>query len=103
MRENTQTTTAVDGTETLSAPVEVVVHGRWDALALSEVLIPYHSFLVHHEGERWVVHARAPGCHEESLDDALRTIEDWIVERGLDGSSCWVRGQPCELGARERT
>ena len=26
--------------------VEVEVRGRWDALALSEELIPFHSFLV---------------------------------------------------------
>jgi hypothetical protein len=84
MRKDKRPTTAVADQGSLGGTVEVEVDGRWDALALSEVLIPYHSFLVHHEGQRWVVHARAPGCHDESLDEALRTIEDWLVERGLD-------------------
>jgi hypothetical protein len=100
MREYTRGTAARAGRETVTAPIEVELHGRWDALALSEVLIPYHSFLVHHEGQRWVVHARTPGCHDESLEDALRTIEDWLVERRLDGSRCWVGRQPYHLGAR---
>jgi hypothetical protein len=49
------------------------------------------------------VHARAPGCHGESLDDALRTIEGWLVEHGLGGSSCRVSGRPYTLGIREQT
>src|ERR671924_52729 len=57
--------------------VEVDVRGRWDALALSELLVPFHSFLVQHTIDRWVVHARAPGCHGEPIADALRTIEKW--------------------------
>lgn len=77
-----------------AATLEIDVVGRWDALALSELLIPYHSFLVQHDTERWVVHARAPGCHGESFDDALGTIEDWLVEHGLDLSSCRVDGRP---------
>jgi hypothetical protein len=102
MREYTRSTTAVADRETPSASIEVEVHDRWDALALSKILIPYHSFLVHHEGQRWVVHALAPGCHGESLNDALRTIEDWLVEHRLDGTSCRVGGQPYRLGPRER-
>jgi hypothetical protein len=85
------------------ASIEVEVHGRWDALALAEALIPYHSFLVHHEGQRWIVHARVPGCHDESLEDALRTLEDWRTEHGSSGNSCWVGGEPYRLGVAERT
>ena len=64
--------------------VEVDVRGRWDALALSELLVPFHSFLVQHTIDRWVVHARAPGCHGEPIADALRTIEKWRLERDMD-------------------
>ena len=61
--------------------IEVEVRGRWDALALSELLIPFHSFLVQYDHERWLVHARAPGCHGEPLSDALARIEGWRAER----------------------
>jgi hypothetical protein len=54
------------GTEaSVGIAVEIDVDDRWDALALSELLIPFHSFLVQHTAERWVVHARAPGSHGE--------------------------------------
>jgi len=66
------------------ATLEVDVNGRWDALALSELLVPFHSFLVQHAPDLWVVHARSPGCHGEPLAEALRTVEAWRVERGLD-------------------
>ena len=66
------------------AALEVDVSGRWDALALSELLVPFHSFLVQHGPDRWVVHARSPGCHGEPLAEALRTVEGWRIERGLD-------------------
>src|SRR5207248_2440216 len=56
--------------ERSATAIEIEVMGRWDALALSERLVPYHSFLVQHERERWVVHARTPGCHGETLADA---------------------------------
>ena len=62
--------------------IEVEVDGRWDALALSEALIPFHSFLVQHDQERWVVHARVPGGHGEQLPDALEAIEGWRAEQG---------------------
>lgn len=75
------------------APVEVVVHGRWDALALSELLIPYHSFLVQRTRQRWVVHARAPGRHGEPLADALRAIEEWRAERRIE-APVRVAGRP---------
>jgi len=68
----------------IEAAVEVDVRNRWDALALSELLVPFHSFLVQHTADRWVVHARAPGWHGEPLLEALRAIEEWRAERGLD-------------------
>lgn len=66
------------------AVVEVRVGGRWDALALSELLVPFHSFLVQRAPDRWVVHARTPGRHGESLADALWAIEEWRAERSLE-------------------
>jgi hypothetical protein len=69
-----------------AAAIEIDVLGRWDAVALSELLIPFHSFLVQHSAERWVVHARSPGCHGEPLDGALAAIEQWRAERGLEAA-----------------
>jgi hypothetical protein len=82
-----------EGEASSDAAVEVDVYGRWDALALSELLVPFHSFLVQHTAERWAVHARAPGCHGEPLADALRAIEEWQAERHLD-ASVRVAGRP---------
>jgi hypothetical protein len=80
--------------------VEIDVHGRWHALALSEALVSYHSFLVQLAEERWVVHARAPGCHGEPLEAALRVIDEWAEARELAGPSCRVGGRPYELSRR---
>jgi hypothetical protein len=80
-----------------AAAIEIEIDGRWDALALSEHLIPFHSFLVQYEAQRWVVHARTPGCHGEDLADALRAIHDWVAERGLESVSCRVRGRAHQL------
>lgn len=77
-----------------AAAVEIDVEGRWDALALSERLIPFRSFLVQHEAQRWTVHARTPGCHGEDLADALRAIDDWVAERCPERVSCRVGGRP---------
>jgi len=85
-----------------AAAIEIDVDGRWDALALSEHLIPFHSFLVQYEEQRWVVHARTPGCHGEDLADALRAIDDWVAERGLESVSCRVGGRVQQLVGRER-
>jgi hypothetical protein len=74
--------------------IEIEVEGRWDALALSELLIPFHSFLVQHERERWVVHARAPGSQGESLADVLEAIDDWDADRHPVSASCRVGGRP---------
>jgi hypothetical protein len=72
--------------ESAVTAVEIEVDGRWDALALSELLIPFHSFLVQHTTEHWVVHARSPGCHGEPLADALRAIDKWRAARRVDAS-----------------
>jgi hypothetical protein len=77
--------------------IEIEVQGRWDALALSELLIPFHSFLVQHDHERWVVHARAPGWHGEPLPDAIVAIEDWRAEGDGRAASCRVGGHPYQL------
>ncbi len=68
------------------AAVEIDVRGRWDALALSEQLIPFRSFLVQLGAERWVVHARAPGSRGEPLAEALAAIEEWRAERRTDAA-----------------
>ena len=70
----------------VESEVRVDVRGRWDALALSTMLAPFHSFLVQHTTDRWVVHARTPGCHGEPLTEALRAIEEWRVERRPEAS-----------------
>jgi hypothetical protein len=89
--------TPVGAEASVGSAVEIDVDGRWDALALSELLIPFHSFLVQHTTERWVVHARAPGSHGEQLAGALRAIAEWQAERRLD-ASVRVAGRPS--GAR---
>jgi hypothetical protein len=77
------------------ATIEVEVDGRWDALALSELLIPFHSFLVQHDQEHWVVHARSPGSNGAPLAEALEVIEDWRADRSASAS--WrVDGRPCQ-------
>ena len=58
--------------------IEIEVQTRWDALALLDLLIPFHSFLVQHDHDRWIVHARAPGYHGRSLSDALEAIHECI-------------------------
>jgi hypothetical protein len=70
----------------LLAAVEVDVRGRWEALALYELLAPFQSFLVQHTTDQWVVHARAPGCNGEPLAEALQAIDEWCAERCLDRS-----------------
>ena len=78
--------------------IEIEVQGRWDALALSDLLIPFHSFLVQRDQERWVVHAQAPGCRGESLSEALAAIDDWRSEgRHLQVASCRVGGRSYHL------
>jgi hypothetical protein len=69
--------------ECVQTAVKIDVGGRLDALALSEPLMPFRSFLVEHTTERWVVHARAPGGRGEPCADA---IVDWQAERRMDAS-----------------
>ena len=61
---------------TADVAVEIVVPGRMDALELSELLIPFHSALVHLGPNRWVLHARSPGRQGE-LGDAHAVIGHW--------------------------
>jgi hypothetical protein len=84
----------VDGSA-VAAAVEIDVRGRWDALALSESLIPFHSFLVQLGPERWVVHARSPGHRGEPLGDALVAIEEWLADRTIE-AAIRVDGRPQE-------
>jgi hypothetical protein len=81
-----------------SIEIEIEVSGRWEALALSELLIPFHSFLVQHDREQWVVHARAPGCRGEPVAEALAAIDAWDDGRRLrTAASCRVGGRPHPL------
>jgi hypothetical protein len=96
MSRSTEPEPAADRREQVT--IEIEVQGRWDALALSELLIPFHSFLVQLDREHWVVHARAPGFHGERLPDALEAIEDWRAERGARAAACRVGGRSCRLG-----
>ena len=75
MSRTTEARPHSDQHEPTTIEIEIEVKGRWDALALSELLIPFHSFLVQHGHERWVIHARAPGCRGESLSEALASID----------------------------
>ena len=81
-----------------AAAVEIGVDERRDALRLMEALLPFHSFLVQYERERWVVHARVPGCHGESLDDLLVAIESWSPESGVKEFTCSLDKQAAEAG-----
>jgi len=78
--------------------IEIEDQTRWDALALLDLLIPYHSFLVQHDHDRWVVHARAPGYQGRPLSDALEAIHEWRNNRGLRAVSCRIGGRRYELG-----
>jgi hypothetical protein len=85
--------TTVERDASAEFAVEVDVEGRWSALALAELLVPFHSFLVQQTAERWVVHARVPGWHGETLADALRAIEDWRAT-GRTNASVRVARRP---------
>jgi hypothetical protein len=100
MSEKLEEKVGVAERENRVTSLEIEVQGRWDALALSEALISYHSFLVQFDRQRWVVHARVPGCHGEPLDVALAKIEEWLAGRSLEEVSCRIGGQPYELYAR---
>jgi hypothetical protein len=80
--------------------IEIEVRTRWDALALLDLLIPYHSFLIQHDDDRWIVHARAPGYHGQPLSDALESIHEWRNNRGLRAVSCRIGGHHYELGEK---
>ena len=75
---------SIGATSSAEVAVAVEVGGRWDALALSQRLVPFHSFLVQETPKRRVVHARVPGWHGETSADALLAIEEWRSVRSLD-------------------
>jgi len=100
MSEKLDAKVAVAERESRETSLEIEVRGRWDALALSETLIPYHSFLVQFDRQRWVVHARVPGCHGEPLADAVTKIKEWLAGRSLQKVTCRIGGEPYELDAR---
>ena len=83
---------AVDGAAE-NVVLEIDVSDRWHALALSELLIPFHSFLVQYGLERWVVHARATGCRGEPLTEAFAASDQWRDERAIE-AALRVDGQP---------
>jgi hypothetical protein len=66
-------------------------------VALLELLIPYHSFLVQHDHDRWIVHARAPGYHGQPLSDALEAIHEWCNNRGFRAVQCRIGGRRNQL------
>jgi len=74
--------------------IEIRVVGRWTACALLECLAPYRSFLIQHDAERWVVHARTPGCHGESMESALAAIEECLDEHAVGQASIRIDGKP---------
>jgi hypothetical protein len=82
--------TDVEATDAGVGAVEIRLGRRTDALALMVDLIPFHSFLVQHDREHWVVHARVPGCHGETLDDLLSTIERSGSDIGPNDLTCVV-------------
>jgi hypothetical protein len=86
----------------VTTQIEIDVSGQWDALRLMERLIPFHSFLVQHTTEHWVVHAKTPGSHGESLADALDVIEEWQTTRDIN-ASVRVTGHPTRAGDRHRS
>ena len=73
--------------------IEIRVVGRWNACALLKRLAPYGSFLVQHGEERWVVHAQAPGCHGESAESAIGTIQAFLDEHGVGAASIRIDGR----------
>lgn len=76
------------------ARVEVDIHGRWDAVALSESLVAYRSHLVEFTGERWRVYAATPGYHDEQLSDAVSAIEGCLRERCVEDAVVRIEWRP---------
>lgn len=78
---------SVEGGETkeerVNDAVQIAVDGRHEAVGLMDALIPFHSFVVQLDREHWVVHARVPGAHGETLDELFATIERWQSRAGV--------------------
>jgi hypothetical protein len=88
--------TPVGAEGSVGIALEIDVDGRRDALPLSELLILSLVPRSAH-GRPLVVHARAPGSHDEPLEVALSAIVDWQAETRLD-ASVRVDGRP--IGSR---
>jgi hypothetical protein len=97
MESATQTNVGATGGDVEVATVEVGFAGRWAALDLMITLLPFHSFMVQRDREHWVVHARVPGCHGETLDDLVTTIERSGSDVGLTEFTCSVDGRVVKL------
>jgi hypothetical protein len=88
----TRRSVGTTGRDTHVATVEIGLDGRHEALHLMAALTPFHSFVVQHDRAHWVVHARVPGCHDETLDDLLARIERWESDTGVNDFTCVVGG-----------
>jgi hypothetical protein len=75
---------ATDDRAATEIDIEIDVEGRWDALALWELLVRFDPSL--HTQEKWVVHARVPADDGDALASAMRAIDAWRAERGIDAS-----------------
>lgn len=100
MKSATRTNMGTTGGDSDVATVEIRLACRREALALMAALIPFHSFVVQHGRAHWVVHARVPGCHDETLDDLLATIERWGSGIGLNDLTCLLGEHVVELTHR---
>jgi Arc/MetJ family transcription regulator len=88
VKSATRTNVGAPRGDTDVATVEIGLDGRHEALALMAALIPFHSFVVQHGRAHWIVHARVPGCHDETLDELLARIERWASDIGLNDFTC---------------
>jgi hypothetical protein len=70
--------------------VEIALEERRDAVRLMNILIPFQSYVVQYDRDRWVVHARAPGSRGQSLDALLAAIDDWGARAGVTDFTCVV-------------
>lgn len=92
----------LDGTANGPATIEIDIESRWDAVALMKRLGPYHPYLIQLAPQRWLVHAKCPGCHDEPLPRALAAIQESLTARHVERAEVRVDGRPCRpaIGAR---
>jgi hypothetical protein len=65
---------------------------RWDALALTRRLDRYHWYLVAPAETRWDVYVEVERPLKKLPDDLRRQIDDWLVERRLNGATIHADG-----------